>query len=692
MTFARKTALIAALSLAVIGATLGLGRYLLQARAAERERAEVALLAADLASALRAEEPAAAARSRVAARLAGLEARSPAGSALLLGALAFFNGDPGEAARLFGQAAAARPDDPNLPSFQAAANLRLGNHALALDLYRRALDLKAGAGGLARANDEMGAALALFLLGRAGEAQPLVEKAWRARLAALGPQDPDTLAAANRLATAYVHLGRLDEAEVRLRETYQSALIRGEPAAEALNESRLLLTVLYNRSGRLAELEDFFDRELAAATAVKVPPSRPPLPSAAIAETETAPAAGAADLAAWERIARALAGRDNALAADLWEKIAAAESPEAGGFGAARGLDLARAVVRAGRFERAEQVLTLLHPRNPAEETEWAILAAETWAGRGRLKEAEATLARAAEAFDAQLDAARKAGRKPDPGLVELDLSLHLKLAENFLAQGRVPQEAEIELRSALGRLDRRAAALYPAAAEATLRLARLTRALGRPGDSREFYKRAQAGAEAQLKAGDPGARAALAEVARAAAEEAASGRKIKPASARAPGPLALPEPESLRLELAALAALERLEEFPARLRPVLDEVTRRFGPESREGRLYFSLWLKWLEESGRMDDLTRELLAQAAAPPGGGETEKRLNQGGALFYAARANEKAGRRAEAAGLYQRAREAWLVLAADRRVAGRLAEVEAALARLEAAGISTEQKK
>jgi hypothetical protein len=86
------------------------------------------------------------------------------------------------------------------------------------------------------------------------------------------------------------------------------------------------------------------------------------------------------------------------------------------------------------------------------------------------------------------------------------------------------------------------------------------------------------------------------------------------------------------------------------------------------------------------VEELTRSLKAQAAEPPGRNETEKRLNRGGALFYAARVNEKAGRRAEAADLYQAARAAWQDL--DRPegapwLADRLAEVEAALNRLNA---------
>jgi tetratricopeptide (TPR) repeat protein len=266
-----------------------------------------------------------------------------------------------------------------------------------------------------------------------------------------------------------------------------------------------------------------------------------------------------------------------------------------------------------------------------------------------------------------------------------------------YIGQGRVPQEAEIELRSALGRLDRQPVARCPLAAEINLRLGRLAGGMGRPAESRDFYKRAQIGAEALLASDpEPAVRAALTEVARAAVEESLAGGKVSAPTAGMPpagtpsaagpagSPASLPEPELLRLEMKALAALERLPEFPERLRPVLEEAAGRFGLGHREYLLYYSLWLKWLEESGQVEELTWALKAQAAEPPGQGDLEKRLNRGGALFYAARVNDQAGRRAEAIGLYQAARAAWRELdwpEGGQRLAGRLAEVEAALSRL-----------
>ena len=642
----------------------------LKVRPERLERAETARLAADLAPALRAEEQGAESRAHIQASLAGLSARSRAASALVRGALAFFDNDPAEAARLFGLAAAALPGDPHLPSFQAAANLRLGNPALALDLYRRALDLKtrAGAEALSLADDEMGATLALFLLGRPAEARDYAEKAWRTRLAALGPDDPETLAAANRLATAHISLDL--PAEDLLRETYQRALLSGAPAAEILSESRLLLTVIYHQAGRQAELEDFFDQALALAMAAadqtdqaKSQPAAPPKPPAPEAEAGPPPD--------WEGLARALAGRNEALAADLWTRQVEALSDRPEDQRLPR-RELVRAALAADQPERALAELGSFAPADWSEATERAVMGAEALARLGRWTEATGGLARTTDGLDALLEKARQAKRPQDPDLANLNLGLHLKLAELYLREGRVPQEAEIELRSALGRLDRQAAAKCPLVPEINLRLGRLTRTMGRPGDSREFYKRARAGAEALLKTGpEPAVKAALTEVVRAAAEE--SGQPVQKAAPTLPPPL--PEPELLRLEMTALAALGRLAEFPNRLRPVQEEAARRFGAGGHEYLLYYSLELKWLEKSGRVEELTKALEAQAAAPPGRNEAEKRLNQGGALLYAARVNEKAGRRAEALRLYQAARAAWPEGEARR------AEAEAALSRL-----------
>ena len=663
-----------------IAASLGvllaaLAWYGLMFRPAQLETAETARLAAELAPVLRAEEGSPETRALAQARLADLSTHSPAAEALVRGGLAFLGGDTAEAARLFGLAAAASPDDPHLPSFQAAANLNLGNPALALDLYLLALDRKAraGAGALDLAGDEMGATLALFFLGRPAEARQHVEKAWQARLETLGPDDPETLAAANRLAAAYVSLDL--PAEDLLRETYQRALARGDQAAGALSESRLLLTVLYHQAGRQAELEDFFDQALASAAALAASTEAASTPPEAEAPGRTPPPD-------WEGLARALAGRNEILAVDLWARLAETLEGRPEEQRRVR-RELAKAALGAGQAERAQAELDSFTPEDWFDAAERAKQGGEALARQGRWPEAVSGLSGVVENLDAVLETARRARRDQDPALANLSLGLHLKLAELYQRHGRAALETEIELRAALGRLDRRTAELCPLVPEVNLRLGRLTSAMGREGDSREFYKRARAGAEAFLaKNPETAVRTVLTEVVRAAVEE--SGKKIKTAPVPPAMPISLPEPEILRLEMSAFVALGRLPEFLARLRPVLEEAAVRYGSDGREYLIYYSLWLKWLEESGLVEELTRALEARADDPPGRNETEKRLNRGGALFYAARVNEKAGRLAEAVDLFRAAREAWLDLdrpEGDPRLAGRLAEVEEALSRL-----------
>ncbi len=138
--------------------------------------------------------------------------------------------------------------------------------------------------------------------------------------------------------------------------------------------------------------------------------------------------------------------------------------------------------------------------------------------------------------------------------------------------------------------------------------------------------------------------------------------------------------PDSLRQELTALGALGRLTEFGPRLEPLLKEAEENHGRNSLAFMRYYSLKLKWLEESGQIDELTGELQAQADNPPGRNDLEKALNRGNALIYAARVNEKAGRNGPAASLYRQALEA-LSGFDQEAIAARRKSVEAALKKL-----------
>ncbi|MDR2947350.1 MAG: hypothetical protein LBV79_11480, partial [Candidatus Adiutrix sp.] len=224
----------------------------------------------------------------------------------------------------------------------------------------------------------------------------------------------------------------------------------------------------------------------------------------------------------------------------------------------------------------------------------------------------------------------------------------------------------------------------YPAAGHIYLRLAALVGGMNRSVERDAYYRRAKGVAEALLKqAPDAAAQRELRDVLAQADSGLAAGSR-KAAGTAPPEKTALPEADLLRLELAALASLGRPDEFQARLAPVLAEAAGRFGPVSQPYMRYYSLKLKGLEESGRVGELTAELTAQAADPPGRNEAERALNQSGALLYAARVNAQAGRTDTAITLYQQAL-AGLAGREEPTAAERRRQIEAVLATLTGAG-------
>lgn len=655
-------------------------------RRAHAEAAEMAGLAAELAPLIRAENPDPKSLPAVRERLRSMAtAETPAGE-LARAAAAFLAGEFRDAGYGFTALTLKYPDNPDLLSFLAANHLRLGNTALAVDFYLDSLTRKSLAGlkGQALSDDQMGLALGLFLMHRPDEAEPQADQARRSRLEALGPEHPDSISAANRLGTILVALRKNGEAEALLKEIYQDAAPAGDDRlAEVLEESKLLLAVIYNQAGRLDELSDFFSQvaagdrpdggESLAVASPDVPPitaperEPAPEPEPVVPEVPAVrpPAITPAQLAEWRGIAQTLAGRNDGLAADLLAKVLAVRlaqdnlSHDNPSLKELR-LELAKAYLGDKRYALAEAELRLF-PANSqsADFADLSILMASSLEGQDFLKNAALQLQAAADIVDDRLKSQSSGKKTPDPALAGDSLRLHLHLADNLLKQKRDPLEAEIELRSALGRLDKRRVDTYPQTGQVYLRLARLLWAMGRTKDSAVYFHRARTSAESLRQKGlnDEADKALVMETTRLAekgAQDLAAKRKAPSLISEEKPSGAIPTPDLLRAELAALSALNRLNEFQARLTPVLTEADRLFGTSSPEYMRYFSLKLKSLEEEGRVDDLTRELLAQSKNPPGRNEAEKALNRGSALGYAARVNETAGRLDEAADLYQKA--------------------------------------
>ena len=627
----------------------------LVARPGQKAAEELSRLAAELSAVIIAEDLGPDRSQRVRASLGILEPQGEPGRELLLGARAFLADQPREAERHFTAALAAAPDEPRVLSFKAAANLRLGNPALATELYGRALTLKhqAEEGPVDMSYDRLGLALGLFMLGRPVEAAPLAEEAWRDRSGHLGPGAPATLSAATRLATIYVALNRPAQAETLLKEVLPLTEAGGSETSAALEESRLLLTVLYNQSGRQAQLPELFERKPADSGGSAMVGVQDAI-KALRPKTVTS-----AELEEWDRLAEGLAGHNDGLAAELRVRSILGRAALEGvdlrpPAGQSVRLALARAWVDSGRFVLAGKLLREMAPEitdhDSTEFIELSSLLAECLEGEGRPEEAESHWRAAATTVDARLAASDRSG--PAPADVDRSLRLHLRLAENFMKRGQILPEAEIELLVTLGHLEDMGVkdlADYPAAGRVYLRLATLVRDMNRPGESAAYRRRAKAGAEALLgRTTDSQARRELRQIiAEADSQE-------RPIAGPAPEKPPLPAADMLRLELAALEVLGRVDEFQLILGPVLTEAADRFGPLTLPYMRYYSLKLKWLEESGRVEELTGELRARADQPPGRSEAERALNRAGALIYAAKVNEEAGRRAVAVELYQKA--------------------------------------
>ncbi|MDR1922507.1 MAG: hypothetical protein LBS31_12330, partial [Candidatus Adiutrix sp.] len=617
--------------------------------------------------------------------------QTPALRDLSDGAAAFLSGRLKEAERLFQAAAAVRPEEGRLVSFQAAASLRLGNTALAEELYLQALTLKSRqqAAPLSLSVDQLGRALCLFLLGRPDEAAPLAQAAWRTRHDLLGADDPQTVSAVNRLGAVLLALRRNDEAGALLRAAYLKARHNEKVGDALLEETRLLLTALEAQGGNAEEFgvsglppaaDGEEEEEEGASTGEgQTAGGRAILPSP--------PPAAAEELAAWEDMADRLAEGGSPLAADLLTKIIVERHRLISGdlYQAdllPYHLKLVRANLAAGFPARAEEELRPLLGLESADFVELSSLMAAIEEAGGRYREAEEHWQAAADQADQALVDQK---RDPEPELVRRSFDLHLRLAENLISQGRAPEEAEIELLGALRRLKAVQPDAYPDAGRVYLRLARLLKGIGRTKDSAVFYRKAQKLAESLLKKNPEGETRELLEgiLQAVRAEGAPASKKGKEPATVPPEPAERPSVSAdfLRLELAALGCLNRLDEFQARLEPALREAERLFGPASPTYMRYYSLRLKWLEEAGRVDELTEELTAQAQKPPGLNERERNLNRASALSYAARVNEKFGRPAAAVALYSQALEC---LSDSREAAsGRRAALERALARLQA---------
>ena len=101
-------------------------------------------------------------------------------------------------------------------------------------------------------------------LGLRAQAEPLLARALEVRGETLGPDHPDTLAAAGALAAVVFKQGRYDEAEQRCLDTLKrQRRVVGREDPEALRTANVLANV-YNRQGRYDEAETLYHEVLEA--------------------------------------------------------------------------------------------------------------------------------------------------------------------------------------------------------------------------------------------------------------------------------------------------------------------------------------------------------------------------------------------------------------------------------------------
>jgi hypothetical protein len=282
-----------------------------------------------------------------------------------------------------------------------------------------------------------------------------------------------------------------------------------------------------------------------------------------------------------------------------------------------------------------------------------------------------------------------------DPGARADKILLgHLRLADNLLAQGRPPVEAEVELMAAIAQaekiLGRNRIDERPMAALAFLRLGQLLKTMNRSRDSRDFLTRTERaiknGSAAHPESAEwyKGLGTLAGQIASASARNA--GRYDLSLLYRVSLPADKPHrdpssPEVMRLELTALKLLGRVNDFRPMIELAMETAADRDGVGSPAHRRYQSLWMKFLEESGDIRSLIAaldELAQNPGLPPGRDSLAIKTS---ALRYKARVLIDHGYSAEAANALNDARN---LLLSEPLFADRLREIEIDLQRLSGA--------
>jgi tetratricopeptide (TPR) repeat protein len=658
-----------------------------------------------------------------------LSAATGPAQSLLLGALAFNQGRYQEALAQWDPLEKARPDNLALGSLAAAAHLRERNYSLAAQKYQKALAAPPPANSfeeLARAKDELGLSLALFQLRDYPGAQANAQKAYQTRVKRLGPLRRETLSAANILASALIAQQKNDAAVNLLTQTAKETLNRGGSLDDpVLADGLHLLALAYSLTNRTEELESLTlvlgaespeEAETTLGNPETDPPQTspsqtgqtqdsPPQTGPAASEPQQPPASGptrpkgqpaeatlAPETEASAQSSALRLGPDFLQAYALWTELKTLEPASPllpllltalihevnGGQPSGQPLGTATPRVLIDPVDHATMCLELAdfrlqnqEPRSalailgplsqwapPAQAPEVAATMGEALAALGQWPEAELAYRAALAATPTKLDQA---------GINQV-VTWSIALAQTILKQGRLVEEAELELVGAQTRLKKQAPRkelqAQPAVARLCLYLAEILPSQGRSKDRANYQREAQRILRQAKKAHPDQAQ----EIATLEARLGSGRKRPAPEPAGAPTPTR-PSPEAVRLELQGYQLLKRLEDFEPRIQTILEEVESQAGPNSSLYRRYLSLWLQYLEDKGDTQALLAELDLMAQNSLADNQVDQSRFAVAALSYKAKVLTQSGQRAAALATYQR-------LLSNPRLSARLSEAQA----------------
>jgi tetratricopeptide (TPR) repeat protein len=153
----------------------------------------------------------------------------------------------------------------NLDRLAGLLSVSFGEMAEALELYRRALDIRQShleANDPAVASSINNLAVQLDMMGEHERAAELFEQAFEIWETTLGPDDPNTLRAMNNRAPSLIREGRFDEAEALLLKVLASRERALGPVHPDVARARLNLALAYEQAGDLEAARVHYERAL----------------------------------------------------------------------------------------------------------------------------------------------------------------------------------------------------------------------------------------------------------------------------------------------------------------------------------------------------------------------------------------------------------------------------------------------